>query len=314
MLANRLRKRQKHLRKWASRNDITCYRIYERDIPEYPCIVDWYAGEAVAWLYDRTRDETAVQQATFRQHTLEEIQIGLDLTRERIFVKERAIQSGLDTQYERVAASQQIRIVQEHGLNFEVNLSDYLDTGLFLDHRPTRQMVRERATDKRVLNLFAYTASFTIYAIAGGARKTVTVDLSNTYCQWAERNFQHNGFHTNPRHRILAEDCLSYLVEASKRDEKYNLIVCDPPTFSNSKKMAQTSFSVDRDQVDLLLACGKLLAPGGELFFSNNSRHFKLDEQALAPYFSIQDITAQTIPEDFRNGRIHQCWLLTKSA
>ena len=314
MLANRLRKRQKHLSKWARRQGVTCYRLYERDIPEYPCIVDWYDGEVVVWLYERARDETADQQAAFRTHTLDEIQAALDVQPAQIFIKERAVQKGLDSQYEKYGSSQQTRIVQENGLNFEVNLSDYLDTGLFLDHRLTRQMVRERAEGKRVLNLFAYTASFTVYALAGGARQTTTVDLSQTYCQWAERNLQHNGFKTNGRHQILAEDCLQFLQEAAKRREKYDLIVCDPPTFSNSKKMAQSSFAVDRDQVELLLACGRLLPLGGELFFSNNSRQFKLDEAALAPHFQIQDITAQTIPEDFRNGRIHQCWLLTKAS
>lgn len=311
MLANRLRKRQKHLSKWAKRNDISCYRLYERDIPEYPCIVDWYDGQAVVWLYDRARDETADQLAAFRQHTLAEIQNALNLRPDQLFIKERAIQKGLESQYEKYESSQQTRIVQEHGLNFEINLSDYLDTGLFLDHRPTRQMVRERAANKRFLNLFAYTGSFTVYALAGGARQTTTVDLSQTYCQWAERNLQHNHFATNQHHRILAQDCLQFLQEARQRREKYDLIVCDPPTFSNSKKMAQASFAVDRDQVDLLMACGQLLAPTGELFFSNNSRGFKLAEAALKPHFNIQNTTAQTIPEDFRNGRIHQCWLLT---
>lgn len=312
MLANRLRKRQKHLSKWAKRQGVSCYRLYERDIPEYPCIVDWYDGEAVVWLYERKRDETAVSQAAFREQTLVEIQDGLDLRPHQIFVKERMVQSGLDSQYEKYGRLHHTRIVQEHGLNFEVNLSDYLDTGLFLDHRPTRQMVRERAANKRLLNLFAYTGSFTVYALAGGAQQTTTVDLSQTYCQWAERNLQHNGYVANAQHRLLAEDCLQFLQEARQRREQYDLIVCDPPTFSNSKKMAQSSFAVDRDQVALLRACGRLLVSGGEMFFSNNSRQFKLDEAALAPHFDIQNITAQSIPEDFKNGRIHHCWILTK--
>lgn len=312
MLANRLHKRQKHLRKWARRNDITCYRLYERDIPEYPCIVDWYDGEAVVWLYERTKDETEAEQIAFRNHTLAEVRDGLDLQSEQIFVKERAIQSGLDTQYEKYGRSQHARIVTEHNLKFEVNLSDYLDTGLFLDHRPMRKWVLENCQDKRFLNLFAYTASFTVYALAGGAQKTTTVDLSNTYCQWAERNLNHNGFYTNKRHKILAEDCLQYLQTAAKRGEKYDMIVCDPPTFSNSKKMDVSSFSVDRDQVDLLEACGKLLAADGQILFSNNSRTFKLEEADLAKTFTIKDVSKQSIPEDFRNGRIHQCWLLCK--
>ncbi len=310
MLANRLRKRQKHLRKWAKRQGITCYRLYERDIPEYPCIVDWYDGEAVVWLYERKKDETAVQQAAHRQETLTEIQAALNLKPEQIFVKERAVQSGLDQQYEKYGRSQHIRVVQEQGLNFEVNLSDYLDTGLFLDHRPMRQWVRERSDGKRVLNLFAYTASFTAYAIAGGASATTTVDLSQTYCQWSERNLNLNGFSTSKAHQIIAQDCLKYLKEAKKRREKYDLIVCDPPTFSNSKKMKTASFSVERDHGDLLVDCYGVLAPHGTVIFSNNARQFKLDDASISPYFNIKDVTKQSIPEDFRNGRIHQCWIL----
>ena len=310
-LANRLRKRQKHLRKWAQRQGVTCYRLYERDIPEFPLIVDWYDGEVVVWLYERKRDETAVSQTTFRNEILHEIQTALDLQPSQLFVKERVVQSGLQSQYEKYGRSHHVRLVQEHGLNFEVNLSDYLDTGLFLDHRPTRQMIRARAANKRLLNLFAYTGSFTVYAVAGGASHTTTVDLSQTYCQWVARNLAHNNFQTNARHCVIAADCLHYLAEAAQRHEKYDLIVCDPPTFSNSKKMSQASFAVDRDHVALLQACGRLLTPGGELFFSNNARQFKLDEGGLNGRFTIQNITTQTIPEDFRNGRIHQCWLLT---
>ncbi len=311
MLANRLRKRQKHLSKWGKRQGVSCYRLYERDIPEYPCIVDWYDGEAVVWLYERRRDETGVSQATLRNEMLHEIQMALDLQPSQLFVKERVVQSGLQSQYEKYGRLHHVRLIQEHGLTFEVNLSDYLDTGLFLDHRPTRQMIRARAANKRLLNLFAYTGSFTVYAVAGGASQTTTVDLSQTYCQWVERNLAHNGYATSGRHRVIAADCLQYLTEAARRREKYDLIVCDPPTFSNSKKMSQASFAVDRDHVALLQACGRLLAPGGELFFSNNARQFKLDEAALNGRFSTQNISTQTIPEDFRNGRIHQCWILT---
>ena len=310
MLGNRLRKRQKHLRKWAKRQGITCYRLYERDIPEFPCIVDWYDGEAVVWLYERKKDETAVQQATHRQETLTEIKTALNLQPEQIFVKERAVQSGLDQQYEKYGRSQHVRLIQEHGLTFEVNLSDYLDTGLFLDHRPMRQWVRERSHGKRVLNLFAYTASFTVYALAGGAQVTTTVDLSQTYCQWSERNINHNGYAINKKHQVIAQDCLKYLKEARQRREKYDLIVCDPPTFSNSKKMKTTSFSVERDHAKLLIDCYGVLAPRGTVVFSNNARQFKLDDASISPYFNIQDVTQQSIPEDFRNGRIHQCWVL----
>ncbi|MCA9934110.1 MAG: class I SAM-dependent methyltransferase [Ardenticatenaceae bacterium] len=308
MLANRLRKRQRHLRKWAARQNTTCYRLYERDIPEYPLIVDWYDGEAVVWLYERKRDETPEEEDAFRDEALAEIQAGLNLSVAQIFVKERARQRGSE-QYGRFDQQSHLRTVSEQGLRFEVNLSDYLDTGLFLDHRITRNMVRQRARDKRMLNLFAYTGSFTCYALDGGTAVTTTVDLSNTYCDWTARNMTLNGFTPNQQNRIIQADCLQYLDDAAQRRERYDLIVCDPPTFSNSKRMAQGSFDVNRDHPDLIRACACLLSPGGELFFSNNSRRFKLDEAALSG-LAVQDITAQTIPADFRNQRIHQCWLI----
>lgn len=308
MLANRLRKRQRHLRKWATRHDITCYRLYERDIPEFPLIVDWYAGEVVVWLYARKRDETPAEEDAFRDEALAEIMAGLELDRALIFAKERARQRG-NEQYGRFAQQNQVRIVHEQGLRFEVNLSDYLDTGLFLDHRTTRQMVRQRAQGMRLLNLFAYTGSFTCYALAGGAAVSSSVDLSHTYLAWAARNLALNGFTATQRHRLIQADCLQYLEDATRRREQYDLIVCDPPTFSNSKRMAQGSFDINRDHPWLISACAHLLAPGGELFFSTNSRRFKLDKAALSS-LAVQDITAQTIPEDFQNQRIHQCWII----
>ncbi len=310
MLANRLRKRQRHLRKWASRQNISCYRLYERDIPEFPLIVDWYAGEVVVWLYERKRDETPAEEDAFRDEALAEIAAGLDLEPAQIFVKERAKQRG-NWQYGRFQQAEQIRIISEQGLRFEVNLSDYLDTGLFLDHRLTREMVRQRTRGKRLLNLFAYTGSFTCYALDGKAAATTTVDLSHTYTDWTIRNLALNGFHPSQSHHIVQADCLQYLEDAAQRSERYDLIVCDPPTFSNSKRMAQGSFDVNRDQSWLIQACARLLAPGGELFFSTNSRRFKLDETSISE-LTVQDITAQTIPEDFRNQRIHQCWIIRR--
>ncbi len=312
MLANRLQKRQRHLQKWAKRQDVTCYRLYERNIPEYPAIIDWYDGEVVTWLYERTRDETPAQQAAWRAHTLAEIQAGLGVTAGQIFIKERARQQGLETQYERLAQTGHSRLVREQGLIFEVNLSDYLDTGLFLDHRQTRAMVRERAAGKRVLNLFAYTGSFTVYAAHGRAHHTTTVDLSPTYSEWAARNLAHNGFAVGQQHPIITADCLQYLVDAATRGEQYDLIICDPPTFSNSKRMQQASFAIDRDHPALMQNCLRLLAPGGELFFSTNSRRFKLDNTAVPPAVTCTELTPQTIPEDFHNKRIHRCWLLQK--
>ena len=305
MLANRLQKRFRHLRKWASRNDISCYRLYERDIPEYPLIVDWYDGEAVVWLYTRNNDD----DETWHEDALSQIQDALELTPRQIFVKTRAKQRGLQQQYERFGEQEHVKLVQEQGLTFEVNLSDYLDTGLFLDHRQTRAMVRDEAAGKRVLNLFAYTGSFTVYATAGEAKATTTVDMSKNYCDWAERNLQHNGFHPGKQHRFIAQDCWQFLAEEKR---SYDLIVCDPPTFSNSKRMARSSFSVDRDHPELIQACLARLASGGTLIFSTNSRGFKLDKAALPRGFTAQELTPQTIPEDFRNDKIHRCWRIEK--
>ena len=309
MLSNRLQKRQRHLRKWAKRNQITCYRLYERDIPEYPAIIDWYDGEAVVWLYSRKKDVTAIEEEAWQVHTLEEIAEGLSLRPEKIFVKERFRQKGLDVQYERMAQSGAIRMVQEQGLTFEVNLSDYLDTGLFLDHRQTRQMVREQAKGKRILNLFAYTGSFTVYAIAGGASRSDTVDLSQTYCDWTIRNLEQNGYGLSSKHRVIQQDCLQFLQEAIRQRARYDLIVCDPPTFSNSKRMKQSSFAVQRDHPALIQSCMRLLAPGGQLFFSNNARRFKIDKSVKATAV-VTEITRQTVPEDFKNKHSHRCWLI----
>ncbi|MBE2198599.1 MAG: class I SAM-dependent methyltransferase [Anaerolinea sp.] len=312
MLANRLRKRQRHLRKWAVRHDVTCYRLYARDIPEYPLILDWYDGDVVVWLYERKRDETDAEADAFRDHVLGEIAAGLDITAARIFVKERARQRGA-AQYERFAQQGYTRLVAEQGLRFEVNLSDYLDTGLFLDHRQTRALVRQQADGKRVLNLFAYTGSFTCYALDGRAAATTSVDMSKTYCDWIARNLAHNGFTVNRQQRIIAQDCFQFLHEAAQRREQYDLIVCDPPTFSNSKRMQRGSFDVTRDHAELIRHCARLLAPDGALYFSANAHRFKLDT-AVLPHLAIEEITAQTIPEDFRNQRSHQCWRIQRRA
>lgn len=312
-LANRLRKRYRHLRKWARRTDVTCFRIYERDIPEYPLIVDWYDGEAVVWLYQRKRDETPAEAQRWAEESLAQVQQGLDLSAAQIFVKERQVQRG-NEQYDRFGQDSHVRTIAEQGLAFEVNLSDYLDTGLFLDHRNTRARVREEAKGKRLLNLFAYTGSFTCYAIDGGAKSTTTVDLSQTYCDWARRNLHHNGFEESDLHQVIQADCLAYLKEAKQRREQYDIIICDPPTFSNSKRMDQGSFDVARDQAALIRDCLSLLAKNGLLYFSTNARGFKLDESGLPPNTSYDELTPDSIPEDFRNRNIHRCWLFTISS
>ena len=212
------------------------------------------------------------------------------------------------TQYQRVDDRNAQFVVHEGGLKFLVNLSDYVDTGLFLDHRVTRQMVRETAADKRFLNLFGYTASFTAYAAAGGAKTTTTVDKSATYVDWARRNLELNAF-VGPQHRLVRADIQAFVEGLSARDQ-WDLAIVDPPTFSNTKGTEET-WDVQRDHAKLLRRLAAHIAPDGVVYFSSNFRRFKLDEVALSDY-TIRDITRQTIPEDFRNQRIHKCWKLVR--
>ena len=313
MLANRLSNRFRHVSKWARRQGLTCFRLYERDIPDFPMIVDWYDGDAVAWFYHRTKDDTLEREVAYRKMAESEILTGLEIPRERLFIKYRARQrdgSGQRDQYERFDSRGAVRVVEELGLKFEVNLSDYLDTGLFLDHRFTRQMVRERAAGKRVLNLFSYTGAFTVYARAGGATATTTVDMSKTYLAWAERNLALNGFALGAEHRLVHHDCLEYLERGPEGEERYDIIVCDPPTFSNSKRMRADSFAIDRDWPLLLGWLERWMAKGGVLYFSTNSRGLDFDQAMVPERLYAKEITRQTVPEDFRNERIHRCWLV----
>ncbi|MEN0111519.1 MAG: class I SAM-dependent methyltransferase, partial [Planctomycetota bacterium] len=196
------------------------------------------------------------------------------------------------------------------GLRFRVNLTDYLDTGLFLDHRVARGMVRDASAGKRVLNLFAYTGSFTVYAAAGGATETTTVDLSANYLDWAAENLRLNDFEPGETHRLVRASAPEYLA-ALPREPRFDLAVVDPPTFSNSKRLEE-DWDVQRDAAPLLVDLAARMAPGGVVFFSTNSRRFKLDEAALAgAYAAVREISRQTVPEDFRNQRIHRCWRLT---
>jgi 23S rRNA (cytosine1962-C5)-methyltransferase len=312
-LANRLARVHRHLRKWARRSAVTCYRLYEKDIADQPLIVDWYDGDAVVWAFARTRNETVADEEAWLEAVVEAVASGLQLAPERIFLKRRFRQQDRqegDGQYHRVAARGAVKTVAEQGLLFEVNLSDYVDTGLFLDHRPTRAAVRAAAAGRRVLNLFAYTGAFTVYARAGGAAATTTVDLSNTYLDWCGRNLALNGLATDAAHRVVRADCLEWLAAAPAASERYDVIICDPPTFSNSKTMAKP-FSVATDHPWLLERCTQRLAPGGTLYFSTNFRDFRLAE-GVPPVLRVEEVTAQSIPEDFRNKRIHRCWRMTR--
>lgn len=303
---NRLLKNARHWSKWAKRQGISCYRLYDRDVPEFPVIVDWYEGRAhlqeveTGWV--ESDEDHADWLDEIRAACAEVLQIPLDA----VSLKTRRRQRG-EQQYEKTGTSGEDFVVHEDGLGFYVNLDAYLDTGLFLDHRNTRKRVRAEAAGKRFLNLFSYTGAFTVYAAAGGARETVTVDMSNTYLDWAGRNFGLNGMPFQQHNRVR-EDVFAWLRHALEQREKFDLIVCDPPSFSNSKKMLGV-LDVQRDHAWLIDSCLALLNPGGVLYFSNNLRTFKMDESLLA---QCQDISAQSVPEDFRNKKIHQCFRFVK--
>lgn len=308
IFANRLRKMDRHIGKWARRQDISCYRIYDADVPEFPLVVDRYEDYLHVAEYRRRHalDEEAYR--IWRSGSRQVLLDVLDCPPQNLYWKERKPQKG-NQQYEKRDDQQREIVAREGGLRFIVNLSDYLDTGLFLDHRPTRAMVRERAAGKRVLNLFAYTGSFTVYAADGGAASTCTIDLSNTYLDWARRNLELNGL-PGPQHAFIRADVLAWLRDPPSGE--YDLIVLDPPTFSNSKRMDDI-LDVQRDHPELIRRCLRRLSPEGTLFFSTNFRKFRLEEQQLDGAV-VYDITAQTIPNDFRNKRIHYCFEIRKGA
>ena len=285
---------------------ITCYRLYEQDIPEVPLVVDRYEDYLHIAEFSRPTDHTPAEHADWldlMQRTAAEV---MEVPLDHVFLKERQRQRGT-AQYERLGSEQHLLVAREGGLQFEVNLSDYLDTGLFLDHRITRGMVRDMAAGKRFLNLFAYTGSFSVYAAAGGAASTVTVDLSNTYLDWARRNMARNGFQ-GPDHEFVRDDAMHFLstTRGPRRQAAFDLAVVDAPTFSNSKAL-EDYWDIQRNHVELLNRLVELMAPAGTIFFSTNFRRFKLAEAEIRGV-TIREISRQTVPADFRNRRIHRCW------
>lgn len=304
-LADRLRKNARHLARWARREELEAYRLYDRDIPEFPYAIDRYGAWLHAQLFAGKRPLT---DAAIAAH-LAAISATLEVPHDRIALKIRRRQRG-DSQYEKLADDGPSFTVRERGHRFEVNLLRYLDSGLFLDHRETRRMVAAEARDKRLLNLFAYTGSFTVYAACAGAAATVTVDMSHTYQDWTARNLALNGISAGVQHRLVADDVMTWLGTAGYARERFDLIVLDPPSFSNSKRM-HDSFDVQRDQTPLLAATLRLLAPGGTLYFSNNRQGFKLDAE-VAALARFEEITAHTVPDDFKRRMPHRCWRVTR--
>jgi len=301
----RLKKRAHHLRRWPTRQGITCYRLYERDIPEIPLVVDRYEDFLHVAEFDRPHERTPAEHGDWLDLMCRTAAETLDLPPENVLLKRRERQRG-DAQYTRQSEQQRTAVVSEGGLKFEINLTDYIDVGLFLDHRQTRAMVRDEAAGKRVLNLFCYTGSFTVYAAAGGAESSVSVDRSSTYLRWAERNMQLNNL-AGPEHRFVEDDVMPFL-RRQPRGEAFDLAIVDPPTFSNAKDAED--FDVQQDHAELLTGVLDLLSPGGVVYFSTNFRRFKFAEEEI-PAQAIE-ITRQTIPPDFRNRRIHRCWKLVR--
>lgn len=322
--AARFRKMLKTRRKWAAKHDIHAYRIYDADLPDYAVAVDIFEEKDTHALYVLVSEyqapkEIDPQKAARRfRDACSVVQALCDVPEERLFTRVRRQDKG-GSQYQQATHQSQRILVEEDGLCVEVDLSGYLDTGLFLDHRMTRALVGSLARGKRFLNLFAYTGVATLHAAAQGAQETTTVDMSQTYLDWARRNMQHCGF-TGPEHHFVRADVLSWVEQqvagSCSAEGLYDVVFLDPPTFSNSKTMGQRTWDIQRDHVQLLAQVIRLVAPGGTIVFSGNLRSFKLDEQAVSALgLTIENITAQTIPEDFsRNPRIHFCYLLTKNA
>ena len=304
--ANRLGKNIKHLMKWAKRNNIEAWRIYDRDIPQFPFAVDVYGDQIHLQEYDTGWLMQPEEYEAWLEDVLEAIGFVTGFALEQIHLKRRERQKGLQ-QYEKTGKTGDDFVITENGRKFWVNLDKYLDTGLFLDHRNTRKKVGETAAGKRFLNLFSYTGSFTVYAVTGGAVSSETIDLSNTYLDWAKRNFELNGI-SPEQHQIVRADVFQYLQNAVAEGKKFDLIVMDPPSFSNSKKMLDI-LDIQRDHPRLIREAMQLLEPGGTLYFSNNLRSFEL-EPAVAERYAVAEISRQSVPEDFRNRKIHRCWTI----
>lgn len=359
LFGNRLRKKYKELRKWARKNRISSYRLYDRDIPEIPVSLDIYEFlpsdcetpiEAARFISEQNAKlsandltvEKSIKERTYaviylyerpyeKDQNEEEIWLNkmasiaaevLGITESQIIKKQRKHQKGLN-QYEKQETNSEIitGIVMEQGQIFKIDLSSYLDTGLFFDHRPLRAKIRDTSSKKSVLNLFCYTGSFSVYASQGNALKVESVDMSNTYLSWANDNMKINGFSDKSKYIFTRADCIQFLQEKAiaaktktlKPGEYYDLIILDPPTFSNSKNTYNV-LDINKQWPQLVKDCLNILNPGGTVYFSTNSERLKFD-RSLLPQATIsgytiacEDITAETIPNDFTGTKCHRCW------
>lgn len=320
MLCNRLKKKYKHLKKWASRTDTEAFRLYDRDIPEIPLLIDLYKDAVSGALFERPYEKDEHEEEAWLAAMEEAMSEAIDIPLERIFIKIRKKQRG-ESQYGRFETRNFFVDIRENELTFRTNLSDYLDTGLFLDRRKLRRLVKNEAAGKSVLNLFCYTATFSLCAAAGGAARTDSVDISNTYLDWAKVNFSLNGFNASPRppnparFRLIRQDALTFLDDAVRQRLSWDIIILDPPTFSNSKKM-RGDFDINRDHETVIEKSLKLLKDTGKLYFSTNARRFHLSDHLIESCeekgFSYKNITEQLRDEDFSSKKIPDCWIFFK--
>ena len=307
MFRNRLLKMYRHIGKLARRQGITCYRIYDHDLPEFPFCIELYEDKVYLAEYHRRHGMTDEEHDAWLEGCVPVISGILEIPDEKIYFRQRRRKAGRLDQYEKLASEQEFFTVKEAGLSFKVNLTDYLDTGLFLDHRITRGMVRAEATNRKVLNLFCYTGSFSVYAAAGGAARVDSVDLSRTYLGWAEDNLRLNGPGGVTANFIHA-DVLRYLDQLPP--DFYDLVILDPPTFSNSKRM-KDFLDIQRDHAELINKVLLAMRVGGVLYFSTNFRRFQLEADKITAA-SIKDITKATTPFDFQGKLFRWCYRIIK--
>lgn len=308
MFSNRLTKVFRHLSKQAKRLGVSCYRVYDHDLPEFPFCIELYGGKLYMAEYKRRHGMTEEEHDEWIEKSIDVVSKILSVAKVDIFLKLRQRKPGRLGQYQKYDDIKHEFVIEEDQIKFIVNLSDYLDTGLFLDHRITRQMLKEQSKGKKVLNLFAYTGSFSVYAAAGGADEVITVDLSNTYLNWAKRNMELNVFTDQEKYKYLQADVRQYLKTIDPG--YFDIIIMDPPTFSNSKKM-NDFLDIQRDHVELIKDCLSGLRSGGVLYFSTNFRKFILDKEKLSSS-DIKDITKTTTSFDFEGKNFRQCFLIKK--
>lgn len=300
---NSIRKNYRHLRKWAKRTTTDCFRIYDREVPKYPLAIDFYAGRFCVHYYSHSLENGEPPSDLVNEVTQALSKLfGIDPM--AIYWRTR-LKRKKTRQYEKADQSKEFFTTKEHGIKFKINLLDYLDTGLFLDHRETRQIIASASKGKRLLNLFAYTCSFSVHAAIAGSTFTKSVDMSNTYTAWGRDNFILNSLSLK-NNEIVRADCLKFLDDEILSGIKYDIIVIDPPTISRSKKMDQL-FDIQVDYISLISKALKLLLKGGVIYFSTNSRKFVFDDTHFKDC-SVVEISGQTIPIDFRDSKIHRCW------